>query len=362
MTYGAEALIDLDALRHNLARVCEAAPESRVLAVVKADAYGHGMARAVRALADADGFAVARLDEALRLHDVGVDRPIVVLEGVTDAEQLGVASDKGFELVVHHPDQLDLLEQAPLPAPVRVWLKADTGMHRLGFDQGAVAEVWQRLQDCGSVAERPILMTHFADADDLDDPLTPRQWWRFQALAEKLGAQRSAANSGGILGWSETHGEWVRPGIMLYGVSPFQRHRGEVEHLRPVMTLRSRLIAVRTLLEGDAVGYGGAWTCPEDMPVGVVAIGYADGYPRHAPSGTPVLVNGQRVPLIGRVSMDMISVDLRSQPEVRIGDPAVLWGDGLAVEEIAAHADTIAYELLCGVGSRVSFIEVEARE
>jgi alanine racemase len=259
--------------------------------------------------------------------------------------------------VVHQWHQIELLEQTPLHAPVKVWIKVDSGMHRLGFLPEDVHAAWERLGRIAQV-ERLGFLTHLACADDLGDPSTERQLATFTSAIGELPGERSVGNSAGLLGWPEARSDWVRPGIMIYGASPFPHRTGTQEGLEPVMTLRSELMAVNHLKRGHAVGYGSTWVCPEDMAVGVVAAGYGDGYPRHARAGTPVLVNGRRVPLIGRVSMDMITVDLRSQPDARVGDPAVLWGEGLPVEEIAECAGTIGYVLLCGVTARVPRIEI----
>ena len=354
MTRGTRALIDLRALRHNFQRVREAAPSARVLAVVKADAYGHGAEWIATALPEADGFAVARVAEGRCLRALGIDRPVVVLSGVASGEDLASAAELGLDLVVHHESQAAALESARPQRPVRVWVKVDTGMHRLGLAPSEVTAVWQRLERCDAVSGPLRLMTHLARADERGDPSTRDQIACFTALAEARAAETSLANSAGVLAWPAAHGDWVRPGIMLYGISPFVGGRAEEEDLRPVMTLASHLIAVNRLRRGDPIGYGGTWTCPEDMPVGVVAVGYGDGYPRHAPTGTPVLVNGVRVPLVGRVSMDLVTVDLRAAARARPGDPVVLWGRGLPVEEIAEHAGTIGYELVTRVAPRVS--------
>jgi len=362
MTRPTRALIDISALRHNFQQVRKAAPGCRVVAVVKADAYGHGAVPVARALDDADAFAVARIDEAKVLRAQAVNKPIILLPGVSTSDELAEAADLKLDLVVHHECQVEVLERAALGESLDdglgVWLKVDSGMHRLGFAPGRVTAIWDRLEACEAVAAPIRLMTHLARADEADKTSTRAQIACFQAVfqscqAQSRQAQTSLANSAGVLGWPESHGDWVRPGIMLYGVSPFiGPHDGSYD-LRPVMTLTSRLVAVNELRKGDAIGYGGTWTCPEDMPVGVVSAGYADGYPRHAPSGTPVLVNNARVPLVGRVSMDMLSVDLRSQPTARPGDPVILWGRGLPVEEIAERAGSIAYELLSRVAPRV---------
>jgi alanine racemase len=353
MTRPARALIDLDALAHNLQRVRQAAPSRRVIAIVKAEAYGHGLARVAGALNEADAFGVASVEEGTRLRDAGCRRPILLLEGFFSPEEILPISQLGLDVVLHHRLQMDWLEAASLPEPVRVWVKVDTGMHRLGFPPGEVAEVWGRLGRSPNVAGPVRAMTHLACADDRDDPRTQEQVARFAKTVQGIRAEISIANSAGILAWPQTHGDWIRPGIMLYGVSPFIGGIGADEGLQPVMTLSTRLIAVNRCRPGDAVGYGATWECPEAMNIGVAAVGYGDGYPRHLPNGTPVLVNGRRVPLVGRVSMDMITLDLRTEPEARPGDPVVLWGPDLPVEEIARRAGTIAYELLCGVTSRV---------
>lgn len=352
-----QVVIDLAALRHNLACARAAAPDSRILAAIKANGYGHGMLRVARALEDADGFGVACLAEAVQLREAGISQPIVLLEGFFGPDELEAIARHRVIPAIHNMTQLELLEQARLPQPLAVWLKVDSGMHRLGFPLAQAQEAWQRLAACTNVAEVVGCMTHLATADNLADSFTTGQITAFHRYTSGLAGHRSIANSAALLGWPESHTDWVRPGIMLYGVSPFLGGRGEEHGLRPAMTLCSGLIAVNHLRRGEAVGYGAAFVCPEDMPVGVVAAGYGDGYPRHVGNGVPVLVNGRRVPLIGRVSMDMLTVDLRGQPEARPGDPVVLWGEGLPVEEIAEHAGTIPYELLCRVMPRVDAVE-----
>ncbi len=359
MTRAAEASIDLQALQYNLQRVRESAKNSRVISVIKANGYGHGMLRVASALSSSDAFAVAKIEEALTLRQAGFTQPVLLLEGFTDADELALLAQHAIEAVVHHQYQIDLLEKASLPSKIKIWLKIDTGMHRLGIDLDDVTVSFKRLQDCENVVAEITLMTHFANADDHNDSRTSTQLKRFNSTIQEIDAPCSLANSAAILKYDESHAEWVRPGIMLYGVSPFIKGLAAEEGLKPVMTLHSKLIAINHYKKGNALGYGGSWHCPDDMPVGVVAIGYGDGYPRAARAGTPVLINGQRVPLIGRVSMDMICVDLRSQPSAAIGDRAVLWGEGLPVEEIAECAHTIPYELLCRVTERVRITEVE---
>jgi alanine racemase len=353
------ATVDLAALRHNLARVRAAAPHCRVATALKANAYGHGLLRAARALATADAFAVARCDEALALREAGIAKPMVVLEGFLQPEEIDLCRQHGLQVALHHDSQVRMLELAKPGWPLDLWLKIDSGMHRLGFPPEQVPAVLGRLAACPNAGPNPRLMSHLAKADDREDPYTRQQLAVFQAATHGITTERSMANSGGILGWPETHFDWVRPGIMLYGCTPFNDGVGTDEGLRPVMTLASRLIAVQRYAAGEPIGYGGSWRCPRDSRIGVVAIGYGDGYPRHAPSGTPVLINGRRVPLVGRVSMDMITVDLTDLPEANVGDPVVLWGCDLPAEEIARHANTITYELFCKVMPRVVVIETE---
>lgn len=357
MSRPARVVINLAALRHNLERARQLSPQSRIMAIVKADAYGHGLARVATALESADAFGVACLEEARLLRESGITRPVLLLEGPYNAAEIPEIRQLKLDIVVHEPGQVEMLEQAGPGDPLTVWMKIDSGMHRLGFLPGAVESMWQRLSDCRTVADNMVVMTHLALATDRESPMTREQITLFYDYCPPGAGARSIANSAGLLAFPESHTSWVRPGIMLYGVSPMEDSIGPDEGLRPVMTLESRLIAVKSVRAGGRVGYGATWQCPEDMPVGIVATGYADGYPRHAPSGTPVLVNGRRASLIGRASMDMLNVDLRGQPDARPGDPVVLWGEGLPVEEIAANAGTIPYELLCGVHKRLHFIE-----
>jgi alanine racemase len=317
-------------------------------------------------LSQAEALGVARIEEAITLRENGISQPIVVMKGFMTADELQQMVEYRLDAVLHTPSQIDLLEQASLtvrPEEVReepsqrvaVWIKLDTGMHRLGFPPAAIAEVQRRLQGCAHVQKPLRYMTHFANADDLSSPVTEQQINVFMQTVCKEDAPKSLANSAAIMRWPQTHADWVRPGIMLYGASPFLDTVGSKLGLQPVMTLVSCIIAVQNLRQGDQVGYGGRWTCPEDMPVALVAIGYGDGYPRHARNGTPVLVNGIRCALIGRVSMDLITVDLRNCPHAKLGDRVVLWGEGLPVEEVAECAETIAYEILCHVTARVEF-------
>jgi len=355
MLSGPWAIIDHAALRANLAVARRHAPASRMWAVIKSNAYGHGMEEVAGALAAADGFALARVAEAVRLRELGVRKRLLVLGGAVSCEELEAADNRRLELAVHHQDQLALLERCRIAGPLRIWLKVDTGMHRLGLRPDRVPHLLERLAGDPRVAAPVGLMTHLANADDPADELTIRQCGRLAELGQGGNIPLSIGNSAGILAFPQSRTDWVRPGIMLYGGSPFAGRAAADLGLQPVMTLRSRLIAVNGVSRGDAVGYGGAYVCPESMPVGVVGIGYGDGYPRHAPSGTPVSIRGREVPLIGRVSMDMITVDLRTLPEAAVGDEVTLWGGGLPVDRIAERAGTISYELLCRVTSRVRF-------
>jgi len=349
-----EAHINLTALAHNFARVRKAAPDSKIMAVIKANAYGHGMIQVAKALAEADAFSVARLQEAVQLRQAGIKNEIAVLEGFQNASELKDFSHYQLQAVVHQPAQIELLRRTQLEKPIQVWLKIDSGMHRMGVAPETVQACWKVLQKIESVSIVR-LMTHLASADDRRSEQTQQQLDVFKRVTAGIKAETSIANSAGILGWPQTHSDWVRPGIMLYGVSPFLDGWGEDEGLELVMSLTSRLIAVKHFKKGDAIGYGASWKCPEDMPVGVVSCGYGDGYPRHAVPGTLVMVNGMPTPLLARVSMDTICVDLRQQPNAEVGDTVLLWGESMPVEEIAQSATTIPYEVLCSVTQRVQF-------
>lgn len=345
--------IDLAALRHNLQQIKRMAPQSAILAMVKSNAYGHGLERVALALPEADALGVACIEEGVKLRRAGVDNPIVLMEGLFTEDELVAAATSRFTIVVHHEAQIEMLEKHSNVTPLQAWLKIDSGMHRLGFNPKQAQAMYQRLMKCAAVKKPVGLMTHFAESDCPDRVVTQKQIDIFNAATQGLAGPRSLANSAGILSWPEVHSEWVRPGIILYGASPLRGHQGTDHGLQPVMSLTSELIAIHDLQKDDRVGYGGLWTCPESMRIGVVAVGYGDGYPRHAESGTPVLVNGQVCPLIGRVAMDMITVDLRTQPQAKVGDLVMLWGPGLPVEVVAEHSDTISYELLTRITQRV---------
>ena len=360
MSFGARALIRLGALKHNLEVIRSAAPDTRVMAVIKANAYGHGMVTVAQHISNADSFAVARLPEALQLRESGIDKPIVLLAGVVTDEGRRTAFENDFELVVHDVAQVDMLERARGPSGT-VWLKFDTGMNRLGFPPEAAPRLIQMLRNSDVVSELR-LMTHLASADELDNPATESQLAAFESVTRGFEGAVSVANTPATLGWPQIVNAreklgfagdyWIRPGLSLFGVSPFAERTGADLGLKPVMQFEARLIAVKPLHAGARVGYKGAYISESKTTLGIVAAGYGDGYTRHFRSGTPVLVNGRRVPLMGNVSMDMIAVDLGQGGSDRVGDVVTLWGDDLPVEEVAPWADAIPYELVCGVMNR----------
>jgi alanine racemase len=356
------ATIHLGALRHNLARLQALAAPARVMAVVKADAYGHGLERVARALdGEAEAFAVAALGDGLRLRAAGHRQRIVVLSGPDNAGDIAEMQRLQLEATIHHEAQLHWLAAAPSTrGHLRVWLKIDSGMHRLGFAPDRVAAVHARLASMAGVDPEIGLLTHFSDSEVFDGAQTPAQIARFAEATAHLPGPRSLSNSAAVLGWPAARGDWVRTGGLLYGLSVVDGKNAADFGFRPAMTLSTRLIAVNRIGKGERIGYNGTWTCPEDMPVGVAAVGYGDGYPRSAVAGTPVLVGDRRVPLIGRVSMDLITLDLRNAPDATIGDRVVLWGSELPVETVAAQSGTISYDLTCGMTRRVLFVEDES--
>ncbi|MBP9961613.1 alanine racemase [Pseudomonas defluvii] len=344
----ARALIDLQALRHNyqLARELSGA---KALAVIKADAYGHGAVRCAQALqAEADGFAVACIEEALALRAAGIHGPVLLLEGFFEASELELIVQHDLWCVVHSLWQLEAIEKASLSKPITVWLKLDSGMHRVGLHPKDYQSAYQRLQATGKVA-RIVLMSHFARADELDCSASNDQVAVFQAARQGLNAEISLRNSPAVLGWPQIPSDWVRPGIMLYGSTPFEVQQAQAQRLQPVMTLESKVISVRELPAGEPVGYGARFISQRPTRVGVVAMGYADGYPRLAPTGTPVMVAGKRSQLIGRVSMDMLCIDLTDVPEAGLGSPVELWGKNVLASDVAIQAGTIPYQIFCNL-------------
>ncbi|UYF99087.1 alanine racemase [Halomonas sp. GD1P12] len=352
------AHIDLDALRHNYRVAAGCAPQSRSVAVIKANAYGHGALACARALAPlAPALAVACIEEAITLREGGITAPIVLLEGFFDAEELALIDAHDLWTSVHSEWQIEALLAFTPQTPIPVWVKVDSGMHRLGFEPDRVEAIWRRLEAAPGVGELH-LMSHFATADAGDSGYFERQLQSVAALGNALGAPLCLANSPATLAYPAAHGAWNRPGVMLYGSNPLEVDNAITQALRPVMSLRSEIIALREIEANEPVGYGGRWRAPGRSLIAVVAAGYGDGVDRHAKDGTPVLVNGQRCRIVGRVSMDMLTVDVTDVSGVAIGSDVTLWGQSacgalLSVDEVARHCDTISYTLLTGVLPRV---------
>ena len=345
-----QAIIKLDALRHNLSVAKSHAPHSKVMAVIKANGYGHGLLNVAQGLRAADGFAVLGIDEAITLRQAGFGQTLLLLEGLFAADELQSASQHNISFVVHCFQQIEMLEQASLAHPVSVFLKMNTGMNRLGFVPGDFAHAQQRLADCPNVAGIT-LMTHFATADEAQGVAAP--FALFQQTTAGLDYPKSLANSAAILRYPQTHADWVRPGIMLYGATPVAGTTASNFGLKPAMTLSSEIIAVQTLQPGESVGYGQRFTATRETRLGIVACGYADGYPRHAPNGTPIAVAGQATQTLGRLSMDMLYADITHIPQAAIGSAVELWGEQVPVDAVAESAGTVGYELLCAVAQRV---------
>ncbi|NOQ13529.1 MAG: alanine racemase [Methyloprofundus sp.] len=358
MPVAAHIELDLSALQHNVHRVREYAPKSQLMAVIKANAYGHGLLRVANHLkGEVDAVAVARLDEAMCLRGAHIQGRILVLQGFSQANEIPVLQKYQLEVVIHSVEQVAILESLNKQGSLRVWLKIDTGMNRLGINPAKFVEILSRLQQCKLVHPSIGFMTHFANADDEQDEKTMRQLQLFNDTIGAYSGEKSSANSAGLMSWPASRQDWVRPGLMLYGVSPLLAKTAAQLNLLPVMSLYSRIIAIKQVKKGQAVGYGGSWLAEKDALIAVVSIGYGDGYPRHAKQGTPAIINNQRVPLIGRVSMDMLTLDLSGTRHIKLGDKVKLWGEGLPVEEIAAYAETIPYTLLCGITQRVQVYE-----
>lgn len=348
------ATIHAAALRHNLVLARMRAPNSRVMAVIKANGYGHGLLLVAQGLSVADGFAVLGTEDAIALRAAGYQQEILLLEGLFHADEVALAAQYGLTVVVHCREQLEMLEQAAPPSTIGVFLKLNTGMNRLGFVAAEFGNALERLRRCAAVADIT-LMTHFANADVPQGVV--KQMDMFERCTAGLGLPRSLANSAALLHYPDTHAEWVRPGIMLYGASPFPDVDAASLGLWPAMTFTSKIIAVQILQPGSSVGYGSPFSADRPLRVGVVACGYADGYPRHAPTGTPVFVAGRMTRSLGRVSMDMLCVDLTGIAEAGIGAPVELWGANVAVDDVATSAGTVGYELLCAVAPRVPVLE-----
>ncbi|AXV66353.1 alanine racemase [Pseudoalteromonas lipolytica] len=350
------AEINLKALANNLAQVKHFAPNCKVMAVLKANAYGHGLVKIAQHLSAADAFAVARIDEALALRAGGLTKPIVLLEGFFHQDDLPILLANNFQTIIHDENQLAALESATLDAPIACWLKINTGMHRLGIAPSQFESFYHRLKASDNARDDIKLMTHFSCADDVNDEKTTQQIALFDSLTDGKAQQHCLANSAGILAWPHGHGDWVRPGLMLYGVSPMLNGVGKEHGLAPVMRLTTRVIAIRDVDAHQCVGYGGRWCSDKPTKLAVVAMGYGDGYPRHARQGTPVIIKSQRYGIVGTVAMDMITVDIGDNGDnIQVGDEVIMWGPELPVEEIAQCASTIPYELLCNITPRVSY-------
>ena len=348
------AIVRLNAIVENFKIVCRLAPGSKNVAVIKANAYGHGAVEVARALHDeVPAFAVAFFEEAVQLRDAGITKPILLLQGTLGVEDVAEAAARDFWLLLHNQQQIDRVLSAKSTRPVRVWLKVETGMYRLGMNLEEAQSACEALVSSNNIQPDLVLCTQLACADDLASPVTKQQVSKLSSFAAQHKLPLSIANSAAIMAWPESHADWNRPGYMLYGNSPFGTAERNDEGLLPAMTLASEIIAVRNVAPGVGLGYGLDWVAQRQSRVGIIAIGYGDGYPRHAPDGTPVLVNGARVPLVGRVSMDMISVDLTDLHAAEIGDFVELWGQNLSVNEVASSAGTIGYELLAGLTGRL---------
>ena len=358
------AVISRKAVRHNFKRIKSIVKTSRVISVLKANAYGHGVLEMARILVDSDAFGVARLEEALELRNADFTTPILLMEGFFNTADIEVLIEHDIQTVIHSLEQVSQLEafakaHSTLTANLKVWLKIDTGMNRLGIAPSQLDEALARINTLGFVDSKINFMTHFSCADDLDNRFTSEQMSQFYTLVEPHDGELTLANSAGILAWPDSHADWVRPGLLLYGCSPMLNRIGEQDDFIAAMTLSTSVIAIKPLAKGENVGYGAHWKTERDTQLAVIAIGYGDGYPRHAKAGTPVLINGNRYPIVGRVSMDMVTVDLGNEHQVSCGDPVIMWGPQLPVEEIAQWSDTICYELILQLTSRVDIKFVE---
>lgn len=356
MSRAAIAILSTENLLHNLEVLKKRSPQSQVMAMIKANAYGHGLRSvALRLEKNVQSLGVASIDEAIALRKVGIKGAITLIEGVFEPDELLIASSQNFHVIFHHESQLEWLEKSSLPLPLRVWLKIDSGMGRLGFSLDSAKNAYQRLSQNPQIVQPIGIISHFACADEEKHPLNAQQIQAYQTFIHGLPGPKSFANSPAIFHFPQAHYDVVRPGLALYGVSPLPEKSAKELGLKPVMTLQTRLIATHLLKKGSSIGYGSQFICPEDMWVGVVAMGYGDGYPRTARNGTPVLVNNIRCQVVGRVSMDMTTIDLRTCPGAKIGDPVILWGNGLPIEEVAQHTAQIPYDLLCAIQPRVKF-------
>lgn len=356
MTRAAQALLSTENLLHNIAIIQKHAPRAQIMAMVKANAYGHGLRSvALRIQHIIDSFGVASIDEAQALRRVGITRPITLLEGIFEPDELIIAAQEDFNLVFHNTTQVQWLNTRTVDTPLTAWLKIDTGLGRLGFAPHETHQAYQLLSASPSIRQPIGIISHFACADTKEHPLNNQQISVFQRYINNIPGPKSLCNSAGIFSFPEHQYDVVRPGIALYGISPVIGISAQQLGLKPVMTLTTRLITVRTAQKGSSLGYGARYTCPETMPIGVIAMGYGDGLPRTAHDGMPILVNGVRCHLVGRVSMDMATIDLRNYPHARVGDSVTLWGEGLPIEDIAPYTENIPYDIITSVQNRVRF-------
>lgn len=360
--YGPYVEIDLNALRHNLSQVKSYAPGTKVLAMLKANAYGHGQTVCALALKEADAFGVARIEEAIALRQAHITQPIVLMGGVTAADELEIVESYHLDFVVHDQTQLDLLDAYEGAHTFSVWLKIDTGLHRLGFSPEEAGQAYQHLKNHPKVSQPFKIMTHLIAPEKCEQPFTSDQLALFHEVTDSWPEEKSIAKSAAIMAWPQTHADWVRPGIMLYGISPFIEKTALDLGLKPVMTLKSQIIRINECKQGENLGYGGHWRCPRDMRIAIVAVGYADGYPRHIQDYAPVLVNDQRCAVVARVAMDLLMVDLSQAPDAVIGDTVTLWGAGLPIEQVALAAQTISYTLTTAVSGRVKRILIDGAQ
>lgn len=357
MSRTAIALMSTENLLHNLRVIQKISAPAKTIAMLKANAYGHGIRSVGARLADrVYAFGVASIDEALALRKHGITTPILLMQGIFEPEELQIASEQDFQIVFNNEIQVGWLEKSSLSRPIHAWIKINTGMNRLGFKLDKAALFFERIQKSPLIQGPVKIISHFACADTPSHPLNTIQIHAFQNAIQDLTTEYSLCNSAGIFNFPDCHYDYVRPGIALYGVSPIPGKSALDLNLKPVMTLKTCLMAIQHLKKGDTVGYGAQYTCPENMPIGIIAFGYGDGYPFTARSGIPILINDRRCYLIGQVSMDMIAVDLRPYPQAQIGDTALLWGEGLPVEQIAAHTSNMNWDMLTSVQNRVKFI------
>lgn len=357
MARTALATLSTQNLVHNVSIIQHQAPQSKIIAMIKANAYGHGLrSTGLRLEPHVDSLGVASIDEAVALRKVGIKIPITLMEGVFEPQEFAIAAQENFHVVFHDAIQLQWLAEVNLSSPIFAWLKVDTGMGRLGFSGDAAHNAYENLTSNKNVMQPIGIMSHFACADDPLHALNQQQIRHFALFSGQLPGPKSFCNSAGIFSFNNEHYQYVRPGLALYGVSPLQNKTAQDLGLKPVMTLQTRLMAVRMAVKNSAIGYGARYVCPENMPIGVIALGYGDGYPRSIKDGAPVLINGMRCPIIGRVSMDMITIDLRECPQAKVNDHVILWGDGLPIEEVAPYTNQCVYDMLTAVQARVRFV------